>query len=191
MDQGEGDKPGDVADATAMDLVDAAAEGRQDAAQNGDRAEELPSLPSENTAVDSRGVSLAPVQNGCEPPLKRLDFAAERRLLPRVLPGAGVVTIQASPAELLPPGVEPRNQYCLDVAAARRSQRSGDKPRDRYPSCLPVLDAPVRNWAEFKRQVRAGRARGTQLPASNVQFILLGAEAAGTKSSRFSEACIY
>ncbi|KAF0287140.1 tRNA-splicing endonuclease subunit Sen54 [Amphibalanus amphitrite] len=63
----------------------------------------------------------------------------------------------AAPAELLPPGVRPRNHwYAFDLAAARRGRllelSKKNRPGDRYPSCLPVIGTPVRNWAEFKQK---------------------------------------
>ncbi|XP_043230665.1 uncharacterized protein LOC122385974 isoform X2 [Amphibalanus amphitrite] len=78
--------------------------------------------------------------------------------------------LRAPPAELLPPGVQPRNHwYTFDLAAARRGRllelSKKNRPGDRYPSCLPVIGTPVRNWAEFKQKA-AELAASPKTPAS-------------------------
>ncbi|XP_043230664.1 tRNA-splicing endonuclease subunit Sen54-like isoform X1 [Amphibalanus amphitrite] len=102
--------------------------------------------------------------------LKRLDFSAERCLFPHVPIFADSYMLRAPPAELLPPGVQPRNHwYTFDLAAARRGRllelSKKNRPGDRYPSCLPVIGTPVRNWAEFKQKA-AELAASPKTPAS-------------------------
>ncbi|XP_037071395.1 tRNA-splicing endonuclease subunit Sen54-like [Pollicipes pollicipes] len=87
-------------------------------------------------------------------PLRQLDFTEEKRLLPNVIGCATWVRMRPPDKDLLPPNVTPRNEYLLDMAAVRRSVRAPvcreESQRDRYPSCIPVLKTPARNWSEFK-----------------------------------------